>query len=291
MRIPRFWAKGATSMTVTNPATGRPRAFTCWGWSDTSVADAADKAKQRADAIAAKVRQGLDLDRYPYGVQPMREPVIEEWNGADGSLSAAITLNGYGCNVLNAARAMFVDIDLPSLPSLGGIVRGLRSLFGGTKPKPIEQIPAIVMDRIGAVVELDASCGVRIYRTRAGLRCLFTHRQASPVADTTIKLMTDLGADPLYVKLCKMQECFRARLTPKPWRCGMHTPPVRYPWADAAAERAMRDWSAQYAKAADRFATCALVEQIGPKASDPDIVRIIEVHDKATKVGTSLELA
>jgi hypothetical protein len=33
-------------------------------------------------------------------------------------------------------------------------------------------------------------------------------------------LMRFLRADPDYVRLCAVQECYRARLTPKPWRCG-----------------------------------------------------------------------
>jgi len=30
--------------------------------------------------------------------------------------------------------------------------------------------------------------------------------------------MRFLRSDPEYVKLCRIQECYRARLTPKPWR-------------------------------------------------------------------------
>ena len=35
-----------------------------------------------------------------------------------------------------------------------------------------------------------------------------------------------LGADPPYRRLCRTQKCFLARLTPKPWRCGVAKPPV-----------------------------------------------------------------
>jgi hypothetical protein len=36
------------------------------------------------------------------------------------------------------------------------------------------------------------------------------------------RFMQFLRCDPDYIKLCRVQKCYRARLTPKPWRdkCG-----------------------------------------------------------------------
>jgi hypothetical protein len=62
--------------------------------------------------------------------------------------------------------------------------------------------------------------GWRIYRTRAGLRLLATQGLVEADSDVADGVFEALGADPLYRKLCKTQKCFRARLTPKPWRCG-----------------------------------------------------------------------
>ena len=65
--------------------------------------------------------------------------------------------------------------------------------------------------------------GWRIYRTRAGLRLLATHALFDPEAAASDGVFDALGADPLYRQLCKTQKCYRARLTPKPWRCGIRS--------------------------------------------------------------------
>ena len=48
-----------------------------------------------------------------YPNRPFREQIIRELKDAAGQTSAVITRNAYGCLVLNTARMMFVDIDLP----------------------------------------------------------------------------------------------------------------------------------------------------------------------------------
>jgi hypothetical protein len=92
--------------------------------------------------------------------------------------------------------------------------------------------------------------------------------------------MRSLHCDPLYVKLCSVQECFRARLTPKFWRCGATRPPVRFPWADDAQELRMREWEAAYHAAADRYATCELVATLGSLGTTAEAERIMAVHDE-----------
>jgi hypothetical protein len=113
-----------------------------------------------------------------------------------------------------------------------------------------------------------------------------------PTAEATHELMRRLGADPLYIQLCRTQECFRARLTPKPWRCGMDPLRVVYPWNDAAAEAAAQRWVEKYTNAAAGYATCSLVTEIGTDAPrDPEIVRVADYHDRATGVGSERRLA
>jgi hypothetical protein len=59
-----------------------------------------------------------------------------------------------------------------------------------------------------------------VYRTAGGCRVLCT---SMPFPWTThhewaLRFMKFLGADPQYMELCGKQKCYRARLTPKPWR-------------------------------------------------------------------------
>lgn len=103
--------------------------------------------------------------------------------------------------------------------------------------------------------------------------------------------MSVLGADPQYVRLCRAQKSFRARLTPKPWRVGIENPPARFPYETPGDERAMRDWEARYAQASQRFASCVLLEEMGGGTEHPQVVPIVSLHDEHTRVGSGLPLA
>jgi hypothetical protein len=105
------------------------------------------------------------------------------------------------------------------------------------------------------------------------------------------KAFDALDSDPLYRQLCKSQKCYRARLTPKPWRCGIPQRPERWPWPDAKIESRFQQWQSRYAKASDAYATCALITVIGNREVHPDIQPIVNLHDEATRAGSKLPLA
>ncbi|MBN1763766.1 MAG: hypothetical protein JW860_00785 [Sedimentisphaerales bacterium] len=86
----------------------------------------------------------------------------------------------------------------------------------------------------------------------------------------------------LYRKLTEKQECFRARLTPKPWRCGCTRPPNRFPWDTPEAEQAYRQWQQQYENKSQAYATCRLLECFGEIVSNECIDTIINIHDQYT---------
>jgi hypothetical protein len=121
--------------------------------------------------------------------------------------------------------------------------------------------------------------GVRVYRTAAGLRGLVTNRTFDPKSEEARVLLHDAGSDPLYIKLCKAQASFRARLTAKPWRCAMRPPPARWPFEDASGELRFRAWQAEYERASSRYSACELVETLGTAATDPEVALIVGLHD------------
>jgi hypothetical protein len=100
-----------------------------------------------------------------------------------------------------------------------------------------------------------------------------------------------LGADPLYRKLCRAQKCFRARLTPKPWRCGVRRKPERWPWQNAKAESKFREWEAKYQASSANWATCELLRQIGNPTVHPEVQSVQKLHDDATRASSKLQLA
>ena len=104
---------------------------------------------------------------------------------------------------------------------------------------------------------------VPLYRTAGGLRALVTHELFKPSDGPTLDVLDTLGCDPLYVRLCKTQECFRARLTPKPWRCGQSKPAVRWPWEGEAQRDRFDRWLAAYTTSQADYATCRFLGELG----------------------------
>jgi hypothetical protein len=132
--------------------------------------------------------------------------------------------------------------------------------------------------------------GVRVYRTAAGLRVLVTGAGAPPRSDRARELLTELAADPLYVELCATHDCYRARLTPKPFRVGEVALPVRWPCVDDTARERYDEWVSEYDGRSSGHAVCRLISASGPEPG-PDEQRLVALHDERCRVGERLPLA
>lgn len=189
--------------------------------------------------------------------------------------------------VLNAAQVVFIDIDFPRESGLKAFLRSVRRPFGTAAPGPEE-------DRLRGIEEwarMNPGWGMRIYRTFGGFRCVITDRLLDPVKESTLELLKSLKSDPLYIRLCQRQECFRARLSPKPWRCGARKPPSRYPWETGEAELKFRRWEEKYRLAASRYTACRLVKELRNGRMYPDVDAILSVHDRLSCLGADRGLA
>lgn len=267
MRIPRHWERAEGTVEVDGDML-RVRA---WGWSDESVEAARRMADERLPAVRRAVEEGKTSRSYEYLANPIRELRIAE-HSFPGEGRAVVTRNGYGALVLNCSRAMFVDIDTPG----SGCLLPFGKSVATRKRETVERVRAHVAAHGG---------GFRIYETCAGLRLLATDRLREPAAQETLDGMRALGSDDLYLRLCKAQTCFRARLTPKPWRIGVARPPVRFP---LPADRPGYDtWVRTYEEASAPFRTCRFLEAIGTDAGDPEIRFVTELHDRTS--GTDRE--
>ena len=276
MNFPPFWAKGASGN------------FFCWRWSTNNVAEAQSLADQAARQLAERFVHGDFPPKHGgyYPNRPFREPVLQEIKNDAGELAAVITRNSYGCLVLNTARVMFVDVDL-SEPKSPGL---FSWLFGKPSVAPVVT-ESSALAKVENWMRSNPDWGWRIYRTRAGLRLLATHALFDPEAAASDGVFDSLGADPLYSQLCRTQKCYRARLTPKPWRCGVRHKPERWPFPDARAEKHFQKWDAQYQSMSFNWATCALVKKIGNDTVHPGIQPILKLHDEMAKVESKLPLA
>jgi hypothetical protein len=287
MRIPKHWTKGSYTG---QDANGRESTFSAWGWSLDSVAAAREDAVARARRIFDYLVNGKRLDTYEYADVPMREEIVQTLQH-DSRDIAIVTRNGYGALVLNTASVLFVDVDYPTIRSNGLWDAILLALSKTRRQWRIAAARELTLESVREWSQANPSRSFRLYRTRAGLRLLFTDKLYTPKSEETDRLLTKLGSDPLYRRLTAKQECFRARLTPKPWRCGVKSPTNRYPWKDAEAERRHRDWERRYEKATQRYRVCELVEACGTATVDNAISAVVELHDRLTVGAASMELA
>ena len=278
MNFPQFWARGSSGD------------FFAWRWSSQSSAEAQTLADQAAQQLAERFRAGDRPQSHGgyYPNRPFREQVLQEIKDSAGQTAAVVTRNSYGCLVLNTARVMFVDIDLPEPKSTGGF---LKKLFGKPDLTPPNNPQSQAMAKIENWTRNNSEWGWRIYRTRAGLRLLATNGLFDADSAIVHGVFVALGTDPLYQTLCKAQKCFRARLTPKPWRCGIYSKPERWPWLDAKREKRFQKWEAEYQSCSADWATCEFIRHIGNPDVHPDVQSVLKLHDGPTRAESRLQLA
>ena len=280
MNIPPYWAKARAEVSQN---WGRKSDLCAWGWSAEGQAQAEDHARRRLSSLLARIEAGERLPRgYGYGNRPLREEIVDRIDAASGG-TAVVTRNAYGCLVLNTENVLFLDIDIPRRSATGL----LRSLLGGAKPSPEEKILAQLKDLLRQV----GNASFRIYRTAAGYRVLATDPTYAQGDRTVLSLLAHPLVDRAYAKLCEVQQSFRARLTPKPWRCGCERPPSRFPFHDESDQIKYNEWLADYDHAAATHSTCALVEEVGWGRVGSEIAPLLALHDRIARVDSGLPLA
>jgi hypothetical protein len=214
---------------------------------------------------------------------PLREHILEVLHSSSNGPLGLISRNRYGCRVLNTHRVAFVDIDeeVPQLKRISLFER-LRWLFVSSPPpdpKPtvaVDTIPAQLLD----FSRRNPNWGLRVYRTAAGWRVLVTHSLFEPESSPFQQAMQQMGADELYIRLCRGQKLFRARLSPKPWRVGCPSAEAQWPVPDTTEEKRMEKWVVAYDQACRGKGVCHFLTHLGAEDSqDPAIAEVIKIHD------------
>lgn len=313
MIIPQHWAEASSQ----HKAKGRQVTVHRFGWSDTSLEEAQAMAQARADEALQQVLSGEPLDH--------REKKTA-YNGADGMpireevLSrhgdTVITRNSYGARCLNTPDVLFADVDFPLAASGRAVVASFVALLlvalvagwltgsglvavGGAIAALL--LASLTASRITAlrggpealarrrVVDFLAGhpgWSVRVYRTPAGLRLAATHRTYAADEPEVQTFFEAIAADPVYVRMCLNQKCFRARLSAKPWRIGIasHMRPRPGLWPVHPDRLPLRQaWVAQYEARAGQYAACRYVEQLGSGAEHIDVMPVIALHDRESR--------
>ncbi len=259
MEIPRFWARAEGDAETPE---GAQRQLIAWGWSTANVEQARGVAQERLQRLMSRVKQGEPLPKgYGYGSRPVREQILEQIPSGNNP-AAVLTRNTYGSVILNTAALLFIDVDEP-----GGSLDALRKALRACAPATF-----------------------RIYRTAAGFRAMAIDREFAPEAAETNQLLQRCGADPAFVQLCRVQKSFRARLTPKPWRCQYQTPPGQFP-RESSQERQFQQWLSGYEAACRGYATCKFLETVGSGTALSLLDPLVRVHDSKTRCQENLPLA
>lgn len=226
-------------------------------------AEALAEAQAQLAVDAARSGANADVIAYAYIVNRKTEPLVETLGDVAGS-AARITVNGYGALVLNAAGALFVDVDTSD-----------------EGENPAAEPPRQIADALGRHPELY----FRSYRTRGGWRLLCANAVFDPASPEAQSLLTDLGADPKYVLLCRAQRSFRARLTPKPWRAGYRPREIE------PGQGVRRADVQRYIDHTWRYATARFVDAAGPNQTALEVSSIVDFHDRWTQATSGKPLA
>ncbi len=237
-------------------------------------AKAHEAARRRAEGAGPGPRIPHVDDRYPYPERVVVEPVLDRIVAADHEIGR-LTRNGYGATVLNAYAVMFVDVDTEK----------------DTSNAPAETL----VDAGQAIAALGDLCArrhelaFRVYQTRAGLRYLCTSRLFDPASSEASEILAALHSDRRYRVLCRVQRCFRARLTPKPWRCRL---PLAAQPKRGIFTRLTGGMGSGGLTNPDYFATCRFLQAVGTDIPVDATARVIwELHDRLTEAVSTKPLA
>ena len=264
MKLFKFW----TAEKVTISVDGKPIDITCWGGSNVSVEDAKLRAREKAALVERKIEgDETGLEGYEAEIREEILKVIDD--------KSIISRNRYGAQVLNTERLMFLDIDNPKFDLLGLFKRGPKD----PKEKIFEMVRKLASTKYSML-------GFRLYETFAGARVIVLGRDFDPRDQDTYNLMHEFNTDPLYAMLCQKQNCYRARLTPKPNRIKVKAYRVKYPRQEDEAK--FQAWLKDYEYKSQGYSVCKFIEQVGASYSPTEVVRL---HDDMTGVGYNLPLA
>lgn len=291
MKVARYWVR--ESLQEPDPRGGTVDTV-AWGWSSDNAEQARGRARESAKRLAKWLLNTENTEHlsrsqeYAYFCdRPPREEIIQEFHDHEGDPTAVITRNSYGSLVLNTRELMFVDVDLPRSSRGTTLGRIVGSLFGKRYTEPSEAL----LHQIREWASTRRDLTTRLYRTAAGFRAMIIDRPTNALSDLAKQILIELDSDPLYRRLCESQECFRARLTPKPWRIAVENPPARFPFPDDATESQYRQWQAEYDREQSAFATCQFIAQFGKGQPHADLEPFVKLHDEMTRCESGRPLA
>jgi len=291
MRIPSIWYKHSEELEVdkwdlTNGKWKKKGTHKLLhnfiGGSNISESDAKVNALKKRDVIKSKIVGNYDY-KSDYQVDIVEEiiGVVDEDN--------IITRNRYGALVLNSTSVVIIDVDDSSFKWQykwsNRVWRKIADKLRGLSFR--ETIENHIHKTCRSLVNTNRI--LRVYRTPNGYRVMVIYNKSIPEGRSSEakKLMRAFFTDWTYQHLCEKQNCYRARLTPKPWRVGVKRPKIIFPFRTPKEDIIHNDWVENYHRVSENYSACRFMKQYGKL----DTTKEINYHDKFCKAFSSLPLA
>ncbi|TLM78242.1 hypothetical protein ACONUD_17595 [Microbulbifer harenosus] len=324
MIVPEYWSEAKLKQRIDGAQVTIKR----FGWSDESEAAAHAHASKRAHEAMTRAVRGEKVrkvdHKIPYnGAEglPIREEVVGRQD------DVVITRNSYGALCLNTPDVLFADIDFDQAPAEGlstaiylflilisaGVAYGYESyaVFIGLVVLSLFVAPILIrlankmhtrlkgepedkaLKIVESYVEMHPEVHLRLYRTPMGFRVMAMHQIYEPGSEATNQILQALKSDPIYIRMCRNQHCFRARVSPKPWRIGIDRIVPRPGVWPIRNERmpARIDWVKKYDRRAAHFAACRFVKELGSGKSVVKTRQLQALHDQMCRAESGLEIA
>ena len=150
--------------------------------------------------------------------------------------------------------------------------------------------PIDMLSRLLDYIATHPQWSVQIYQTAGGWRGIVTHAPFDPLDESALTLMKQFRCDPRYILFCRRQCCFRARVSPKGFRCGFQYSKIewefrfRYPWLpdDKESEEKYEKGVQQYEEKAAPYSVCRYLGTLGSGIIAPELLPLIKLHDEMT---------
>lgn len=205
-------------------------------------------------------------------------------------LLGAVTATGFAVEGGSLSVPLAIGAIIASALLFGPFSRlifNLRRKINGTQSD-------LARGRIRSFSSAHPDWHLRVYQTPAGFRILVMHTVFSSHDHEVASFFNSIGTDRMYALMCEKQNCFRARLTPKPWRVAYqhHLKPRPGVWPINPDRMPNRlKWIEGYERACAGYAACKFVEQMGSRTVDPKAERAREVHDNRCRAHEDLPIA
>lgn len=264
MKYFKYWVEDKHRITID----GQRKEISLLTGSNDSIGAAKKEALLKAQKIEQRIFERGRKDEYEAGIKEHVSDIIDQSN--------IVTVCRYGAKVLNTNEYTVLDLD-DYATSIWDIFKPLRGL--NKKERITLKFEQFVRRNP------DFGSDFRIYETTKGLR-IIGKKYLDPSNKKNVQMMRKLNVDRLYLVLSRKQQCYRARLTPKPYRLKIKTIKIRTPLACETAS--YKSWSSMYDNASRNVTVAKHIKSIGRDFSNE---RVIRYHDEKCQSDKGFELA